>query len=184
MSEIIDTKRASFVKVADDMARQMDMDHNSRATLMRTADLNGVHGYIQHQQQAQMDSIRYNDDLTRRQVEINNWYYENKRETLFVLQLVLLVVLFVTIILVLVAQEFIAVAAGNYLITIILLVGTGVWLYRWYFTKYVRDPVLWNRRQFSEDGNHASATTKYCVDIGDGVSFTEEATPSKVKRPE
>jgi hypothetical protein len=167
MSEVVDTKRASFVKVAGDMARQMDMDHNSRAALMRTNDLDGVQGQIVQQQQAQVNSVRYNDDLTRRQVEINNWYYENKRETLFVLQLVLLVMLFATIILTVAAQGFIGEAASDYLLMFVIVIGGSVWAYRWYFTKNVRDPVFWNRRKFSQDGAFAPPAAEICIG-GDG----------------
>jgi hypothetical protein len=167
LSEVVDTKRASFVKVAGDMARQMDMDHNSRAALMRTQDLDSVQGQILTEQQARVNSVKYNDDLTRRQVEINNWYFENKRETLFVLQLVLLVMLFATIILTAVAQGWLGETAGDYLLMFVIVIGGGVWLYRWYFTKNVRDPVLWNRRKFNQDGAFAQPAAEICIG-GDG----------------
>lgn len=163
MSEVIDLKRASFVKAADDMAHQMDMDHNSRAALMRTADLNGVHGFIERQQQNQMSSMQYNDDLTRRQAEINNWYFENKRETLFVLQLILLIMLFSTIVLTLIGQGLLGDAAGNYLLAFAVIIGASVWLYRWYFTRNIRDPVFWNRRQFSQDGGLEKSAGEICL---------------------
>lgn len=157
LQEVTDTKRASFVKVSGDMARMMDMDHNSQAALERTNDLVATQGHIYSEQERLNGSRKYNLDLTRRQVEINNWYSENKRETLFVLQLVMLVTLTVTLILVLNQWGWIPEAGANYLAFFVIVVGAGTWIYRWYYTTRIRDPRYWNRRTFEEDGKHVSA---------------------------
>jgi hypothetical protein len=167
LSEVVDTKRASFVKVSGDMARQMDMDHNSRAALMRTEDLANSQTQIVGQQQAEIDSMKYTIDTTRRQTEINNWYYEDKRETLFVLQLILLVMLFVAIVLMVVAKGWLSEQAGDYVMGFAILIGAGVWLYRWYYTQNIRDPRYWNRRQFPQDGKVAPPSAEICIG-GDG----------------
>jgi hypothetical protein len=168
LSEVVDTKRASFVKVSGDMARQMDMDHNSQAALMRTEDLMNTQGQIVQKQQQEIDGLSYTMDTTRRQTEINNWYYEDKRETLFVLQLILLVVLLVAIVLMIVAQGFLSEASGDYIMGFVIVVGAGTWLYRWYYTRYVRDPRYWNRRTFSQDGKFADPSAEICIGGGAG----------------
>jgi hypothetical protein len=152
MSEVVDTKRASFVKISGDMARMMDMDHNSQAAMLRTEDLATSQTQIIGQQQQQIDGLKFGLDTTRRQTEINNWYYEDKRETLFVLQLILLVMLFVAIVLMVVAQGFLSETGGDYIMGFVILIGAGTWLYRWYYTRNVRDPRYWNRRTFAQDG--------------------------------
>jgi hypothetical protein len=152
LSETVDTKRASFEKVSGDMARIMDMDHNSIAALIRTGELANTQEFIIKEQQRQQQTINLNKDISRRQVEINNWYYENKRESLFVLQLTLIVMLTIVVILAFGSYGIVGQAGANLLIAGAILVGAGTWIYRWYYTSYIRDPRYWNHRTFPEDG--------------------------------
>jgi hypothetical protein len=163
LAETVDTKRASFVKMSGDMARMMDMDHNSLATLNRTNDLSSTQDQIIEEQQRQKSSRIYNKDLTRRQVEINNWYYENKRETLFVLQLILLVALTLVIVLGFVSYGWITQMAADYMMGFVLIVGAGTWLYRWYYTTNIRDPRYWNQRRFGDDGKVEPPSAQICI---------------------
>ena len=163
MSEVVDSKRAAFVKTAGDMARMMDMDHNSLVALNRTNDLMSMQDHVLREQESETSAIRSNKDNTRRQVEINNWYYENKRESLFVLQLILLVMLTITIILVAAAYEWIGKDGADYLMLFVLIVGLGTWLYRWYYTTYIRDARFWSRRNFPQDGKVAPPSGQICI---------------------
>jgi hypothetical protein len=163
LAETVDTKRASFVKMSGDMARMMDMDHNSQVALNRTNDLAATQDQIITEQQKMESSRVYNSDLTRRQVEINNWYYENKRETLFVLQLILLVVLTLVVVLGLVSNGWIQRDAADYLMGFVIVVGLGTWLYRWYYTTNIRDKRYWNQRVFPEDGKVDPPSGEICI---------------------
>ena len=163
LSETVDLKRASFVKMSGDMARTMDMDHNSLAALYRTNDLAVTQEGIIAEQQRMKSSKKTNKDLTRRQVEINNWYYENKRETLFVLQLLLIVILTLVVILGFTSYGWIAQAGADYLMGFVIVVGAGTWLYRWYYTANIRDPRYWNQRLFPEDGKVAPPSGQICI---------------------
>jgi hypothetical protein len=158
LGEVTDSKRAAFMKASGDMARMMDMNANSLAALYRTQDLLVTEDHIISEQMRRKNTAEANMDMTRRQVEINNWYYENKRETLFVLQLVLLTLLTVSILLYLAATGWVGEAGANYLMLIVILIGAGTWLYRWYYTSRIRDPRYWNRRFFKEDGKVSPAT--------------------------
>lgn len=148
LKEVTDTKRASFVKASSDMARFMDMDHNSQATLSRTGQLADSQNHIYNEQLRSMQQKKSNEDLTRRQVEINDWYYENKRETLFVLQLLLLTALTVVVLFALKTYGFVGPQGADYALVLVLVVAAGTWLYRWYYTTYIRDRRYWNSRNF------------------------------------
>jgi len=167
--ETVDTKRASFVKVSGDMARMMDMDHNSVAALNRTNDLASTQDQIIGEQAKRVGTINYNKDMTRRQVEINNWYYENKRETLFILQLILLVVLTLVIVLWLTSEKWIAQEASDYLMGFIIVVGLGTWMYRWYYTSTIRDPRYWSQRSFQQDGKY-EIKGQICIGTADDAA--------------
>lgn len=175
LAEVIDTKRASFVKASGDMARMMDMDHNSLAALARSNDVANMQENVISNQSSETGALKANNDLTRRQVEINNWYYENKRETLFILQLMLLVVLIVVITLGAVHYEWMSKDGGDYLIGFVIVVGFCTWLYRWYYTRNVRDPRYWSQRSFSQDGTFKPDSIDICIG-SDGD--TQKTTPS------
>jgi ATP-dependent helicase YprA (DUF1998 family) len=165
LAETIDTKRASFVKVSGDMARLMDMDHNSLAALNRTNDLASTQNQIIEEQGRQINTKGLNKDMTRRQVEINNWYYENKRETLFVLQLVLLTLLTLVVVLGVTSYGWISQEASDYIMGFVTVVGAGTWMYRWYYTSTIRDPRYWSQRRFEQDGKTEPAG-QICIGTG------------------
>ena len=146
--EIGNSNNAAFTKASGDMARFMDMDHNSQATLVRSKQLGASQDHIYSEQGRAIGNKKINEDMTRRQVEINEWYYENKRETLFVLQLILLTALTVVVLLAAKSNGFIGEQGADYILLFIILVALGTWLYRWYYTKYVRDRRYWNSRIF------------------------------------
>jgi hypothetical protein len=154
LSDTVDTKRASFVKMSGDMARMIDMEHNSMATLDRTNDLIMTQKHIISEQERLVGTRQMNKDMTRRQVEINNWYYENKRETLFVLQLLLLVVLTLVVVLGCLSYGWVTQDGADYLMGFVIIVGAGTWMYRWYYTTTIRDPRYWSQRRFPQDGKH------------------------------
>lgn len=147
-SELVDTKRASFTKMSSDMARFMDMDNNSRATQTRTSQLANSHDHIYNEQGRAISTKKNTEDVTRRQVEINEWYYENKRETLFVLQLILLTALTVVVMLAMKTYGWIGPTAADFVTLFVLVVAAGTWVYRWYYTTYIRDRRYWNARMF------------------------------------
>jgi hypothetical protein len=148
--EVSDAKRAAFTKASSDMARFMDMDHNSQATQMRTGQLADTQNHIYSEQERLANSKSSNMDLTRRQVEINEWYYENKRETLFVLQLILLTALTVVLLLMAKSYGFIGPQGADFILLFVVVVAAGTWLYRWYYTTYIRDRRFWNSRTFTQ----------------------------------
>jgi hypothetical protein len=163
LSETVDARRAAFTKAAGDMARLMDMDHNSLVALGRTQDLANTQDQIITSQRSEERNITSNEQLARRQVEINNYYYENKRETLFLLQLILLIMLTVTVILSLRSYGYITQDASDYILLFVIIVGGATWLYRWYYTTTIRDPKFWNRRTFEQDGSLAPPSGEICI---------------------
>jgi hypothetical protein len=163
LGEVTDSKRAAFLKASGDMARMIDMDHNSLAALHRSEDMMGMQDHIIAEQSKLYGSANSNRDITRRQVEINNWYYENKRETLFVLQLLLLVMLAAVIVMALQSYGWVNESAASWTLSLLFLVGGGTWLYRWYYTAYVRDPRFWSRRSFGADKGVAPSSGALCL---------------------
>jgi hypothetical protein len=148
--ETMDKKRAAFQKAHIDMGRYMDMDHNANHYKIRNRDVLGLQEQMVQKSRSVKSGIKHDKDLTRRQVEINEWYFGDKLETLFFLQLFFIVLLSEAIVLYLQKNNFITMPFAALLTFILFGVVTGVGLYRWRYTTDIRDSRFWNKRNFRE----------------------------------
>jgi hypothetical protein len=96
-------------------------------------------------------SDKYNIDLANRQVEINNWSYSNKMETLFVFQIMFISLLFVAILMLLKAQGVLGAAVVWYIMGILLLMIVLIIVNRAIYTNSIRDVRYWNKKHFADD---------------------------------
>ncbi len=94
---------------------------------------------------------KYNTDLATRQIEINEWSYHNKMDTLFVLQLTFLSVLFIAVLMYFHQIGYLGMAFIVYVGLILGVILLILIVNRATFTSYRRDPRFWNRRRFGED---------------------------------
>jgi len=99
----------------------------------------------------EMEIVSKTSDSKRRQIEINEWNYHEKMETLFILQL-LFIGFSITIILLTLSKygffsRLFAIYTGIVIVGIIILFG----IFRRMYTKNVRDKTHWNERSFDGD---------------------------------
>lgn len=146
--EVFARKRAAFQKAQIDLGRYMDMDHNANFYKSRNADVDRLLTKIDENNNRISQSIKYDKDITKRQFEINEWYNYNKLETLFFLQLFFITALSGAIVVFLQKNGLITSALAGLLYLILAVVAGGTGLYRYYYTRSVRDPRLWHRRNF------------------------------------
>jgi hypothetical protein len=149
-NETLDKKRAAFQKAHTDLGRYMDMDHNSNFYKLRNNDLIGLQEQMSERSRAAVSGLKHDKDLTRRQVEINQWYFEDKLETLFFLQLFFIVMLAEAIVVYLQRNSYITMPFAGFLTAILFAIVTAVGLYRWRYTSDIRDVRFWHRRNFRE----------------------------------
>lgn len=146
--ETLDKKRASFQKAHTDMGRYMDMDHNAGYYKGRNKDLLNIQTQLLNQSRAAVSGMRHDKDLTRRQTEINEWYFNDKLETLFFLQIFFITMLASAIVLYLQKNGFISAPFAAFLMAILLAIVIGTGLYRNQYTRESRDARFWHRRNF------------------------------------
>jgi hypothetical protein len=146
--ETLDKKRASFQKAHTDMGRYMDMDHNAGYYKSRNKDLLNIQTQLLNQSRAAVSGMRHDKDLTRRQTEINEWYFNDKLETLFFLQIFFITMLASAIVLYLQKNGFISAPFAAFLTAILLAIVIGTGLYRHQYTSETRDSRFWHRRNF------------------------------------
>ena len=181
--ETMEKKRAAFQKTHTDMGRYFDMDHNANFYKIRNSDVMRLQEQLMERSRAAEQSILYDKDLTRRQAEINEWYYQDKLETLFFLQLFFMVLLAMAIVLYLQKNNFITSPFAAY-ITLILMGGViATGLYRNRYTSDFRDSRFWAKRNFREKEIYVPAvplkpTPDPCKQCQDGPDVMGAPTTS------
>ena len=147
--EVYNRKRTAFQKAHIDLGRYMDLDHNAAYYKTRSADVDRLLNAIESNNNRVVQGIQRDKDVTRRQFEINEWYNYNKLETLFFLQVFFISSLLMAVVIFLQKNSTITNAMASLLTGILLIVVSGLGLYRYYYTnRGVRDPRLWHRRYF------------------------------------
>jgi hypothetical protein len=100
-----------------------------------------------------MDKRQYNDDLRKRQIEINEWSYKNRMDTLFVFQLIFISLLFVGILMGLKLRGVVGSLFVSYCVLVLLFLLIIIIVNRAVYTNKHRDTQNWNRKKFNGDRN-------------------------------
>lgn len=98
----------------------------------------------------------YNINLANRQIEINEWSYNNKMDTLFVFQILFLAILFMSILIGLQGSGIIGSGFIWYAFSIIVIIVVIIIINRSIYTNQRRDQTFWNKRHFNEDNTKES----------------------------
>ena len=149
--ETIQIKRGNFQKAFYDMGRYMDMDHHARYYDVRNTDLNRAQNNIVQIAEANTSSLKFDMDNTKRQFLVNEWYAQNKLESLFFLQVAFLAMVSSMIVIMLGKMNLFPWIFGKYVVFIIASAAAILALYRFNYTRYTRDVRYWNKRKFSDN---------------------------------
>jgi hypothetical protein len=93
-------------------------------------------------------NTKYNTDLATRQMQINEWSYHNKMETLFVFQLIFLTLSLFAVLMYMNKANYINVYFMGFIMIIVVFIIAIIIFNRVSYTAKVRDTRFWNRRQF------------------------------------
>lgn len=147
-TETRNLKRNAIANALNTLGGSCDLQRNALNYSGRNADVLKMNEYNLGQVTNVVMSNLYNKDLTRRQAEINDWYYQDKLETLFFLQLFFMTLLSMSIIYYFNKSGLISTAFTGFLTgTLFIVVGiTG--FYRYLFTSQFRDSRWWYKRRF------------------------------------
>ena len=103
-----------------------------------------------------MSADQYNIDLATRQVQINEWSYNNKMDTLFVFQVLFMSILFVSILMGFKSTGLIGGAFVWYTLIILIILVVIIIVNRSMYTNNLRDDRMWNKRRFHDDNTKES----------------------------
>ena len=91
---------------------------------------------------------QYNMDMATRQIHMNDYAYQNKMDTLFFFQILLLSILILCVFAYGARMGFFSDALIIYIGIILLLINTIIFVGRYAYTVNLRDPNVWSRRRF------------------------------------
>ena len=103
-----------------------------------------------------MEKEQYNIDLASRQIEINDWSYKNKLDTLFVFQVLFISLLFLSVLFYLKSVDMLGGFFVWYVFLLVFLVVGLLIILRAMATHNRVDKRFWSRRRWDEDQTLAS----------------------------
>jgi len=163
LGETIQIKRGNFQKGVYDMGRYMDMDHHARYYDTRNTDLNNAQQNILQIVSANAGSMKFDTENTKRQFLVNEYYAQNKLESLFFLQVAFLAMITSLIVITLGRMGIFPWLFGKYVVFIIAAAAAILALYRFNYTRYTRDVRYWNKRKFSDSPGKLKAAAACTV---------------------
>lgn len=170
----------NFKKVYGDLTRASDSTSNILYYHTRNKDLDNVQQAVFDRAKSEADAITYDSQVAKRQTEINEWTSNNKLDTLFFLQ-ILLMALTVSVPLLYLNKAGLLPSSTYYGIN--LLIGIAVLMtliVRAQYTKQTRNNRFWNRRRFASMGGpptlSCSSVESALNDAQDLISSTASKT--------
>ena len=100
--------------------------------------------------------FKYNTHLANRQIQVNEWSYNNKMDTLFVFQILFMSLLFVGLLLMLKNQGYLADIFVWYSMGAILFIVIVMIINRSIYTNTRRDTRFWSKKRFEGDNSRDS----------------------------
>jgi hypothetical protein len=153
--DITAQKDNTMTRAYGDLVNAKEADEAVITSWQRTKDTDLVQGKLLDEIAADANGVVHDRDLAKRQTEINEWSYGNKRDTLFVYQ-ALFIGLCLTILLTFLWSRYV-IGGGFYsaLVFMIALVFALIVVDRAQYTNFLRDKRYWNRRIFNEEAGKA-----------------------------
>jgi len=153
--DVIAQKDNSIQRAYGSLSNAAEANEAVISSWQRTKDTDQIQGKLLDEIAADANGVIHDRDLAKRQTEINEWSYGNKRDTLFVYQ-ALFIGLCLSVLLTFLWSRFI-IGTGFYsaLIFLIAIVFTLIVVDRAQYTNYLRDKRYWNRRIFREEAGKA-----------------------------
>jgi hypothetical protein len=146
--EALTRKKNTFDGAMSRVSNSLDADYNAAMYGVRQMDVNNVQSAIRGMNEEVKNANVYNKDTSRRQYEINEWYYYNKLETLFFLQVFLISTLTMTILIYMYKRGYMTAQSTGLAVAALCAVVVVVGISRYYYTNRTRDRRLWHRRYF------------------------------------
>ena len=162
----------NFQKVYGDLTRASDSTSNILYYHTRNKDLDNVQQAVFDRAKSEADAVTYDSQVAKRQTEINEWTSNNKLDTLFFLQ-ILLMALTVSVPLIYLNKAGLIPSSTYYGINFLIIMAVVLTLIvRVQYTNKIRDNRFWNRRRFA---NMGGPPTLSCESLESSLDSAQDA---------
>ena len=148
MDNVEKTKSQRYVDMADQISGADNNITSAAYYLARTDDLKNLASDVDTLTLEQLNVADLNKEVIGRQYEINEWSNQNKLDTLYFLQLLFVILTFVSMLLFLKTNNIISQSLFALLTTLAGLFAVFVLIFRARYTKVVRDDRYWHKARF------------------------------------
>lgn len=159
-NEAFQRKRTAFQKAHIDLGRYMDMDHNAGYYLSRNQDVDDLLTLFENNNKRILSDVAYDKDVSKRQFEINEYFYHNKLETLFFLQLFFISTLAMGGVIYAGRAGMVTPKMAGLLTMLLVALVVVVGVTRYFYTSRTRDHRQWHRRFFPKEAPAANPAIK------------------------
>jgi hypothetical protein len=119
-----------------------------------------------------IDTITYNTQLASRQRRMNEYAYQNKMDTLFFFQILLISLLILAMFAYGASLGFFSMALVLYIALILLLMNILLFIGRQAYTLNLRDPEIWGRKRFNVEQAVTPSSTKAATSTDESNAFS------------
>jgi hypothetical protein len=137
-----------YDKAIGDLERANDVQKNIYYYHQRNVDLNNIQEEVYNNMAVTTENNKILNDNARRQFEINEWTINNRRDTLFVFQIIFISILLNTVFLALYRYGITGGAFYTFVTFFIVIIMVFIIINRANYTEQIRDKRHWNRRTF------------------------------------
>lgn len=149
----------TFQKVYGDLERATNTQNNIFYYFVRNKDLDLVEKSVYDKASADAANAKHDAELAKRQYEMNEWASNNKLDTLFVFQMVLIALTLTAPLLYLQRTGVIPMTVLVGVVSLVLLAILFTIIVRAQYTIFTRDSRYWNRRKFASMGGPPTVPT-------------------------
>ena len=167
----------TFQKVHGDLQRSSDTQNNVLYYFIRNKDLDKVESAVFEKAETDAINARHDSELAKRQVEVNEWTSNNKMDTLFVFQMILIALSLSAPLLYLHKTGVLPMSVFIGVTSLLFLAILFTIIVRAQYTNFTRDNHYWNRRKFATMGGPPVIPTS-CVSVAGVVSSATDAASS------
>jgi hypothetical protein len=150
LGDILRDREGTFQKTFVDATRNNSIQHSFMFYQQRNRDLKNMGDLLKNQNESAIGTTKFNNELATRQYEINEWSYNNKRDTLFVFQILFVTLLLAAALAYLNKLGIISSSLLGMFVGVILFIDIAILIYRYTYTKNTRNQRYWNKRQFTK----------------------------------
>ena len=152
LNNVLSEHSDTFQKIYGDLGRASASTNNAMYYYVRNNDLNTLETAIVNKSGMEAKSAQHDSQLAKRQFELNEWSANNKLDTLFVFQMILIALAVTGPIIYLNHRGLIPTTLVTVVLSIIYIAILLTIIIRAKYTNDTRDKRYWNRRIFANMG--------------------------------